>query len=226
MKKILFILTLLILPLQFVLTQEFNLGIQGGILFSRVGDNLEAYSGTGFTSGLSLEIPLNLQWAIRPEVNYQRRKLLVIDDYTSSGSNFIYESSAELRLFHSYIDIPVLMQYKSNNRFGFYFGPQFGALLASKYVEDLLATETNTTTGEKDVFRRHTVTRESSSRLNEISFALGPMYSFDFGLSIEGRFQRSVFLFNSDDIDFTVNWMQFQITARYNLPMSRKIEGE
>lgn len=124
-----------------------------------------------------------------------------------------------------YLDIPLLFQYNSSNRFGFFFGPQFGMNIATRIKAERYNKQVSSQTGEVFVQEGTTIEKDDWNSLREISFVMGPSYRFDFGLTLEFRAQRSIFLFNwGSDPTPESSWLLIQLGCRYNLPLAKKAE--
>lgn len=202
-----------------------TLGVQVGSFLNVASDDGTSFSGIGFGGGLSAIISLNDHWAFRPEVNYQDRRF--IQKYDSEYTNF-YGTHVEKHTTHydmHYLDVPLLFQYTSSNRFGFFFGPQFGMNIGVRTKEEDYIKTVSSQTGEVFIQEGTTIEKDEESSLKEISFVMGPSYRFDFGLTVEFRAQRSIFLFTSDsDPSLENSWLLIQLGFRYHLPLAKKAE--
>jgi len=202
-----------------------TLGVQIGSFVNVLSDDGESFSGVGFGGGLSAIISLNDHWNFRPEVNYQDRRFN--EKYDSEYTNYygLYIENSRTHYDMHYLDIPLLFQYSSSNRFGFFFGPQFGMNIATRIKTESYSKHVSSQTGEVFVQEGTTIEKEDWNSLKEVSFVMGPSYQFDFGLTIEFRAQRSIFLFTTDSGPFLESsWLLIQLGCRYNLPLAKKAE--
>ena len=202
-----------------------TLGVQAGSFVNVISDDGESMSGVGFGGGLSAIISLNDHWDFRPEVNYQDRRFneKYDSDYTNYYGSFIEKDRTHYNMH--YLDIPLLFQCSSSNRFGFFFGPQFGMNIATRIKAESYSKQVSSQTGEVFVQEGTTIEKDDWNSLREISFVLGPSYKFDFGLTLEFRAQRSIFLFNwGSDPTQESSWLLIQLGCRYNLPLAKKAE--
>lgn len=195
-----------------------QLAVQASPLLSIMSYDGESQNGIGFTAGLSCKISLGQQWAIRPEFNIQQRSFTQKYDESSSGPEYSYTSSYKVSNKLTYIDVPVLFEYKTNSKLGFYIGPQFGTDIGSKYTVDYTETMKDLETGEE--FTEGGVESSSGSDLSftEFSVALGTNYNLNNGLSFEFRLQRTAVIGYDNDYETDLSFTNIQLGCRYTIP--------
>lgn len=196
--------------------QDATIGFQSGAIINIYGGEGSSLSGFGFGLGMSGIIPIGESWAFRPEVNFQKRNFKDEYSYSSVFGNYSYESTEIEKNSMSYIDIPFLFQYTSSGKFGFYFGPQFGLNIGQKIKNEYSYKEVNLSTGE-ELSGSGTSESKYEGGLKEASIAIGPTYTFDSGLAIEMRAQRSIIIFQDGDNTTDYGWTLLQLGLRYNL---------
>lgn len=123
MKKIM--LVLLFATATIFASAQVQFGLKAGVNFSTLGgDDFDEVTGkksnTGFYFGGLAHIPISDNFGFQPELIYSAKQ----------GLEFV-ESGDELNLNLNYLNIPLMLQYKTS---GFYLeaGPQIGLLLTAK----------------------------------------------------------------------------------------------
>lgn len=115
-------------------TENFYFSLKGGLGFSNLADLSKAAYKPGVHFGLSNNIRINNNWDFVPEfmpLSWKGAKDL---DFLPTGSPQldtldVRDISRSRNL--NYIDIPLLMRYKVNNRLRFEFGPQVSILTST-----------------------------------------------------------------------------------------------
>lgn len=218
------ILTIAFTILTFItFAQGPQLGVQASPLLSIMSYDGESINGIGYSAGLSCKIPLSERWSIRPEFNIQQRSGSLDSDYTESSDYYTAEELSTYTMKYSVVDVPVLFEYRTKSKLGFYVGPQFGASFGSSYKWKYSYTAKDLETGE-EYSEEGTETEDGmDSNFNEFSFALGTNYNLDNGLSFEFRFQQSAgVLYTYDgDFDTDMSFAGVQLGCRYTIPSGR-----
>lgn len=115
----------------FLLTKEsfsqINIGIKSGVNIATT-KNLIAFpkNRVGWYGGLSFKIPVQKNLFIQPEVLYSSKGDRLNDQFGA-----IYQS---VRL--NYLNLPVLLNYRFDEKTSLAFGPEFGYLLSAQLVID------------------------------------------------------------------------------------------
>lgn len=120
MKKI-YVFIALLLCLHFgVKAQELHFGIKGGLNFASIGgDETGDIKGlTSFHIGALMEVMLNEQFSLQPEVIY-----------SAQGGK---EDGGDGELNFDYINVPIMAKYYATEALSIEAGPQFGILVNSK----------------------------------------------------------------------------------------------
>lgn len=213
---------LILCSISFSYAQEATLSFQAAPMLSIYSYDTEAMAGPGFTAGVSCNLPIGVHWSIRPELNYQQR--IFREKYSSEfdGTTFSGSEKGVYAYRFSYLELPVLFQYRNSGRLGFYIGPQFGLNINVTEIDNYEMEYTNKVTGEVSAESGREKYSGESYELAEVSLAFGPNYTFDFGLAIECRLQRSIILFESGDPDFDQAWTLASLGVRYSLPVGTK----
>jgi hypothetical protein len=206
----------------FTFAQGPQLGVQASPLFSVLSYDGESMNGLGFSTGLSVKFPLGEHWSVRPEINFQQRSFSSEYEEDYSSGDYNYSSKAKYRTKISFIDVPVLFEYRTNSRLGFYVGPQVGADIGSKYLIEYESMEKDLTTGEVFKSEGTEEVKSTDQSMQEISLALGTNYNLDNGLSFEFRFQRSIGLIDAGDFETDISMANVQLGMRYLLPVGKK----
>ena len=136
MKKLIFSL-LFAASYQLGHAQGVHVGLKFGGNFSRfVGPDApeDTNSRFGIQAGVLAEAGLGTHWAVQPEVLYSSKGTKQI---SSTGAAVLYQHLG-------YLDVPLLLKYKTHHVF-FEAGPQFAALLGATGT-----LETSTSTVEED----------------------------------------------------------------------------
>lgn len=124
-KKI--IVIVLLLATQSSFSQGFKGGLLTGVVVSQVdGDNFDGYHKFGFQLGAYTEFDLNEKWGLLVELKYIQK-----------GSNKTDKKDPynDFRISLNYIDLPVLLNYKYNEKLTFGTGLSYGYLMNAE-VQD------------------------------------------------------------------------------------------
>ena len=205
----------------YTFAQRAQLGVQASPLFSIASYDGESQNGIGYTAGLSCKLPLGGNWSIRPEFNIQQRSLTETAEENYSNDNYSYSSTYKSNFKLTFIDIPVLFEYRNSSKLGFYVGPQFGTDIGLKNQIDYEYSEIDLETGEECSGESSESETYTEWSLSELSLALGANYNLDNGLSFEFRFQRYLALIEDGDIDTDFAFAGIQLGCRYLLPLGK-----
>lgn len=215
--------TIVIATLAFTtMAQGPQLAVQASPLFTVFSAEGESLNGLGFSAGLSLKLPIGKYWSIRPEINMQQRSFVsdFSSEYTSANYRYTEEFKNTTKL--SFLDMPILFEYRKNTRLGFYVGPQFGTDIGAKYLSEYNSMEEDLTTGQVYEIEGTDEAEWGDGSLLELSLALGTNYNLDNGLSFEFRLQRSLAMMQFGDVDTDMAMLNMQLGLRYVLPTGKK----
>lgn len=170
MKKVILICTVLFFGI--AANSQVSFGIKAGLNNSTFGgdgaDLPGKKSNTGFNAGLVANIPISTNFAFQPEIMYS----------ANEGMEFRPNSNSETNYNLNYVNIPLMLQYKSNGFFG-EFGPYFGFLTSGK-----VKTKTGTGSSETDIKDTYDGT--------DIGAAAGVGYILKSGLGFGARYNMGL----------------------------------
>jgi len=111
-----------------VKAQYFNAGIKAGLVGSQVdGDGYSGYDKLGLDAGIFVNYQLSMRTSLQLEMEY-------IQKGSSHIPTYIDGDIIEYKMRTSYLQLPVLFQYKFTKNISAEMGPAFGLLL-SNYEE-------------------------------------------------------------------------------------------
>lgn len=130
-------------------TEQTNikLGFKGGINFSTLTES-ESKSKTGFHMGGVVEIFVNDNFSIQPELMYStqgaKASISDYDDWGIERVDYVYRTKIKT----NYINIPIMAKYYLREGFNVQLGPQVGFLVSSKlnFFEGIYSSN-----GEKEI---------------------------------------------------------------------------
>ncbi|HEY9168136.1 MAG TPA: porin family protein [Lutibacter sp.] len=139
MKKILLIISLTILTITAVKSQEkIQFGVKGGINFTNITSN-ELYNKeykTGFHVGVLVEIPFGNKFSLQPEILYSTQgvkgEMPMYYDFIYPGGPAPQPVMGEYKL--DYIQIPVLAKIYVVKNFSLEIGPSFNFLVNDELI--------------------------------------------------------------------------------------------
>lgn len=155
-------------------TGKIQPGIKGGVNISSIevdgGDDLD--SRTGFHAGGLVHIHLNNHWAVQPEVVF-----------SAQGGE-----SGGTKLKLNYINVPILLQFMTNNGFRLQTGPQLGFLLsAESKIGDV----------EVDV--------DDAFKMLDFAWSFGAGYIFQNGFGLDARYNLGISNINDNSSTDAMN---------------------
>lgn len=110
--------------------QNFSGGLLGGFAASQVeGDKYSGFNQLGFTGGMWVRLPIQNQWALQGEIRYtqkgsKRNAKPKQSDYTSYSMKL------------GYIELPALVRFDTQKRFGILAGLTPGYLMHSEEKDE------------------------------------------------------------------------------------------
>lgn len=161
----------------------------------------KAYDGPGFHVGAFASFDLSEDLYLRPELLYSTRnsKESISSSITLAGTTTTIDADASQTL--TYLELPVMLGYRLNERFSLQAGPALGLLLGSK----LTVNGTQTVTADGETVTTSLDTEDTSTEgLNttEIAGVFGLGYRMDNGLDLGLRYWRG-FTTQEEDTDLT-----------------------
>ena len=162
MKKIFSCATVIVLCISIVAAQETHFGLKAGVNIAsvNVSPGGDYNSKAGLHIGGLAHIHLNKNFALQPELVFSMQ----------GGKN---EDDAKLKL--NYINIPLLVQYMTENGFRLQTGPQLGLLVSAKAENGDV---------EVDIKDNFTST--------DFSWAFGAGYLFPSGFGLDARYNLGI----------------------------------
>lgn len=170
MKKVFLVFTVVLSSV--LVNAQVNFGIKAGLNNSTLGgddaDIAGKKSNTGYNVGVIAAIPLSKHFVFQPEIMLSANQGMEFRPTTTSETNYNL----------NYVNIPLLIQYKS---MGFYgeAGPYFGFLTSGK-----IKTKIGTTTTETDI--------KNSFDGTDMGVALGTGYIMKSGLGFGVRYNMGL----------------------------------
>jgi hypothetical protein len=124
-KKITFF-ALLVICSNFVLAQEFELGIKGGVDLQQIsGVSFKKEFAYGYHLGAYSEIKLSKVISIQPELYYSAATM----KKGNSLDTILYDIRAHIKqIKFGYINIPILFNFKLSDKVKLQIGPRYGIL--------------------------------------------------------------------------------------------------
>jgi hypothetical protein len=149
----------------------------------------KAYDGPGFHVGAFASIDLSDRLLLRPELLYSTRSSeeSISSSITLAGTTTTIEADARQTL--SYLELPIMLGYRLNDRFSLHAGPALGFLTGSK----LTVNGTQSVTADGETITTSLDTEDTSTEgLNtlEVAGVFGLGYRLDNGLDLGLRYWR------------------------------------
>ena len=162
MKKIFCSVTVIVLCISIAVAQETHFGLKAGLNISslNVSPGPEYNSKAGLHIGGLAHIHLSRNFALQPEVVYSMQ-----------GG----ERDDDVKLKFNYINIPLLVQYMTENGFRLQTGPQLGLLVSAKSEN-----------GDVEVDVKDSFTS------TDFSWAFGAGYLFPSGFGLDARYNLGI----------------------------------
>ncbi len=152
---------------------QVGLGIKAGANFSTLGGDAADFSGkksnTGFHAGVFANIPFSEHFSFKPEVQYS----------ANQGFEYRPNTSTELNYNLGYINVPLLVQFKSDKGLYGEAGPYTGFLVSGKQKLNVNGTKT-----ESDI--------KSSFETFDLGASLGAGYIMKSGLGVGARYNMGL----------------------------------
>jgi len=186
MKKILVIAILMVASLNLVNAQGVTFGAKAGLNLENISGvpNTSASMNIGFHIGGIVNIGVNESFSVQPELLYSTAgaKWDQTTTQTFFGVTETIDDNAKYSL--SYIQIPILAQYKLDNGLFFQAGPYFGILMGASASE----TITTTITGQPTQSTSVSSSSDSANNKLDIGLAFGVGYQMPSGLGFSLRY--------------------------------------
>jgi hypothetical protein len=169
MKKVLLIISLTILTLTAVQSQEkIQYGVKGGVNLMNMTSNFiyDKVNRTGFHIGVLAEIPFGDRFSLQPEILYSahgaKGRIIILGiPYPGAPAPLPYYKEYKL----NYIQVPILAKIYLFKNFSFELGPSFNFLTMDKLIST------------------HTDSSDNYSSYNSSGFAKNFEFSGVFGVS-------------------------------------------
>src|SRR5687768_5771463 len=167
MKKISFMVLLLVSGSSLWAQSQANFGLKGGINIASTTNSEGDQSGSrvGFHAGLLGHIHLSPEFSLQPEIVYSSQGSKYTTDVTGTP--------VEHQLSLNYVNIPLLLQYNFENGFRLQTGPQVGFL--ASVTDKVQGAETGFFTSD-------------DFKSTDFSWSFGLGYLSSSGFGIDGRY--------------------------------------
>jgi hypothetical protein len=200
----------------FTASAQMNIGGKAGLNYSSYGTKVdpepeekpEAATGIGFHVGGYLEFMFSDKVGIRPELLFSARKTSDTETSTTTfdlfGTTTTAKTESDNKTTFSYLELPILLNYKLSDNFSFQVGPGFGLLMSAKNKFDATTTTTTTTGGSSTTTTTETSGDSDSKeglRGLELGAVAGINYELESGLSVGLRYWRGLSTLN-EETDF------------------------
>lgn len=120
-----------------VKAQYFNAGVKAGIVASQVdGDTYSGFDKFGLNLGVFVNYRLSHRTALQLELEY-------IQKGSKHNPNYEINDFEQYKMSLSYIQLPLLFQYKLTNEFSVELGPAFGVLMSNYEERDNFEISSN-----------------------------------------------------------------------------------
>ncbi len=195
-----------------VATEKFHLSLDIGANVASMNGYEAGDVNTGINFGLGAHLMLNDRWFLAPEFKALSRKgVKNVDVPFPIPSEFdVSESTSDIIL--NYIEVPILLQYRTPGRWYFSGGPQIGFLNTAKQESEIIlatGTEVNVTQNLKSQFENM-----------EFSFPLEVGYSISKlrggkGMDIRARYTYGLSEIFKSETSFSANNSTFQFILTF-----------
>ncbi|MEO8066464.1 MAG: porin family protein [Flavobacteriales bacterium] len=166
-------------------------------------------SGIGFHAGGYVQFGISEHVGVRPEVLFSMRGFQQDRVSTSSssgpfGTTITDRSESSNRTAYSYVEIPLLLSFQANKKFGVQVGPGLGLLMGGKVKSSGSSTRTvtdgNTSTVTTSDFDMTTSGSDVTDGLRklEIGGVVGMIYEAESGVNFGIRYWRGLNTVNED----------------------------
>lgn len=159
-----------------VKAQTVKFGVKGGLNLAKITNESSSKTRASFYAGGLVNIALDQNWAIQPELLYSGQGTKMKSSYL--GGLITTESTLKT----DYINIPVMVQYSIVPAFYLEAGPQLGILAGAK-------------------LKGGNVSVDVKDKMQSVDFGIGVGfgYKFDMGLGVSGRYNFGLTNLNESD---------------------------
>ncbi len=168
--------------------QNISFGAKGGLNLASLSGDFETGTEksmlTGFHFGGFVDIALNDQFSIVPELLYSLRGVNIKFSKSEIFFGDTTFSAVEGNLKLSYIDIPVMATYKLENGLHFELGPYIGILMAA----DIDSKSTINIPSIPEIVNDTSYSIKEETESTEIGLAFGLGYTLENGLGFSARY--------------------------------------
>jgi hypothetical protein len=196
---------------------QLNVGGKAGLNYSIYGTKIdpepeekpESSTGVGFHVGAYLDYMFSDNIGLRTELLYSARGTseteTTTDELVLFGTTITTKTESDVKNTISYVELPVLLNYKASDNLSFLVGPGLGFLMSNKSKFDATITTTTTAAGEDPVTNSSSLSGDSDSKEGlrgmEIGGVLGVVYELESGLNFGLRYWRGINTLN-EETDF------------------------
>lgn len=154
------------------LSVGFKVGSNLSNVYDSEGEEFQADPRFGLAFGGFVSIPLGDHLGIQPEILFSQKGF--------QGSGSILGSNYSFSKTSNYIDVPILLSFKSNKYLTLLFGPQYSYLISQKYLfNSALINLVQEDQFDNDNVRKNTFCLTGGADFNIQSFVLGARIGFD-----------------------------------------------
>ena len=184
--------------------EELKFGIKAGINNSNVwdeeGQDFEADPKTGFAGGAYLSIPLGKYLGIQPEFIYSQKGFQAYGRVFGTDYSYLRTST--------YIDVPVLIQFKPTEFITFVGGPTYSYLTSQRDVWKYGSfSQEQYDEFENDNLRKNTLGAIFGADINVNHFVIAPRVGWDFQTNNGDG--------TSDSPRYRNQWLQITVGYRF-----------
>ena len=192
MKKI--FLSVVVLAMTVVAANaQVRFGIKAGVNNSTLGGDAADFDGkksnTGFNAGVYTNIPFSEHFSFQPELMYS----------ANEGFEYRPNTNTELNYNLSYVNVPLMVQFKSDKGIYGEAGPYVGFLVSAKEKLNVGGTKT-----ESDV--------KNSFKGTDLGAGLGIGYISKSGLGIGARYNMGLANIYDGNAEYKNRFWQFNLT--------------
>lgn len=172
MKKLLLIVSVILLSTSVAQAQKLKVGIKGGVNSATLGaEGLgKLKSKIGYHVGGMLEIPIYEYFSIQPEVLYS------VQGASYSGTK--KEVGIDLDIELNYIQVPIMAKFNATDKFSIEIGPEVGYLNSSKSQYEGTIDGVGTIEGD-DLFEFESI---------DVALSIGATYQLPIGVFLSARY--------------------------------------
>lgn len=148
----------------------------------------------GPTVGVFVNIPLNKDFSVQPELLYSSQGFRTKETFHLEGLTF--ESEGKFKT--DYITLPILVKYQLDNGVNFELGSQLSYFYLGKYTRQI---DVRNNQGIIQTVSERIDLKDDIDDFKDIDFSVvgGVGYDFKFGASLNARYTYGITKFNKED---------------------------